>query len=171
MTATLTNPMRKIRVTKVTLNVGAGKNEDLLKKGLKLLGKLSPLTPVKTVTTKRIPTWGLRPGLQIGCKVTVREGADALLQRLLAAKGKTLSEKNFDTMGNFSFGIPEYIDIEGLEYDPDLKIIGLEAAVTLERPGYRVKRRKIDKRLVGKAHQVTKPEAIAFVRDLGITVT
>ncbi|HIG92971.1 MAG: large subunit ribosomal protein L5 [archaeon GW2011_AR9] len=164
------NPMRDIIIRKVTLNIGAGKNEDLLKKGLKLFQKLSPLAPVKTVTKKRIPEWGLRPGLQIGCMVTVREGAEKLLQRLLAAKEKTLSAKNFDTMGNFSFGIPEYIDIEGLEYDPDLKIIGLEVAVTLERPGYRVKRRRINTRSVGKKHQVTKEEAIAFVQSKGIKV-
>ena len=31
------NPMKQIKISKLTLNVGAGKNEDLLKKGLKLL--------------------------------------------------------------------------------------------------------------------------------------
>ena len=164
------NIMRKIRIAKVTLNIGAGKNEDHLKKGLKLLEKLAPSAPVKTITSKRIPGWGLRPGLAIGCKVTVRKNAEALLKRLLAAKRMILSATNFDTQGNFSFGIPEYIDIAGLEYDPDLKILGLEAAITLERPGFRVKRRKINPKLVGKAHRITAADAMAFVKHLGVEV-
>ena len=93
-----------------------------------------------------------------------------MLKRLLVAKENTLQEKNFDNNGNFSFGIPEYIDIEGLEYDPDLKIIGLEVAVTLERPGFRVKKRKVKSARIGKSHQITKQEAIAFVQQLGAEV-
>jgi len=164
------NLMKKIRVTKITLNIGAGKNEDLLKKGLKLLQKLSPLKPVKTVAKKRIPTWGLRPGLAIGCKVTIRKDAEKLLKRLLVAKENILSKKNFDAQGNFSFGIPEYIDIEGLEYDPDLKIMGLEVAVTLERPGFRNKHKKIKSTKVGDSHKITKEDAILFVQELGVEV-
>ena len=164
------NPMQDIKIEKLTINVGAGKNEDLLKKDLTLLQKLSPLKPVKTITKKRIPGWGLRPGLAIGCKVTARKDCQQLLKRLLVAKENTLQEKNFDNNGNFSFGIPEYIDIEGLEYDPDLKIIGLEVAVTLERPGFRVKKRKVKSARIGKSHQITKQEAIAFVQQLGAEV-
>ena len=165
------NPMMEIRISKVTLNIGAGKNEDLLKKGIVLLKKLSPLTPVKTFTQKRIPGWSLRPGLAIGCKVTVRKNTEELLKRLLVAKENILKEKCFDNNGNFSFGVPEYIDIEGLEYDPDLKILGLEAAVTLERPGFRIKKRKISNKAVGKDHLITKEEAIEFVKSkLGVEV-
>jgi len=168
--ATKQNNMKNIRIAKITLNIGSGKNEDMLKKGLKLLAKLSTVKPVKTISNKRIPTWGLRPGLEIGCKVTIRDGTKELLKRLLVAKENILSLKNFDNSGNFSFGIPEYIDIEGLEYDPDLKVMGLEAAVTLERPGYRVKKRKIKSSSVGKTHQVSKEDAIAFVKELGVEV-
>ncbi len=165
------NPMKEIRVAKVTLNIGAGKNEDLLKKGLVLMKKLTPLTPVKTITKKRIPGWGLRPGLAIGCKVTVRKEADKLLKRLLVAKENILSEKVFDDLGNFSFGIPEYIEIEGMEYDPDLKIIGLEVAVTLERPGFRVKKKKIASGIIGKKHLITKVEAINFIKkNFGVEI-
>src|SRR3989338_7409158 len=164
------NPMKKISISKLTLNIGAGKDEEMLKKGLKLLEKLSPLTPVKTVSKKRIPACGLRPGLVIGCKVTVRKDAEQLLKRLLVAKENTLSTKNFDNQGNLAFGISEYIDIEGLEYDPELKILGLEAAVTLERPGYRVKHRKVKPTVVGKNQIITQSEAINFVKSLGVEV-
>ncbi|MBS3123393.1 50S ribosomal protein L5 [Candidatus Woesearchaeota archaeon] len=164
------NKMKQIKIAKITLNIGAGKNEDMLKKGLKLLQKLTPQTPVKTLAKKRIPGWGLRQGLAIGCKVTVRKGAEELLRRLLVAKNNTLSQKNFDTEGNFSFGVPEYIDIQGLEYDPELKIMGLEAAVTLIRPGYRVKDRQLKAQKVGKKHIISKEEAINFIRSYGVKV-
>ncbi len=162
--------MKDIYIEKLTLNIGAGKNEDLLKKGLILFQKLAPQTPVKTVTKKRIPGWGLRPGLAIGVKVTIRKDAQPLLLRLLAAKKNILKKSNFDVQGNFSFGIPEYIDIKGLEYDHELKIIGLEVAVTLARPGFRVKRRQTKQGVIGRKHQITKEEAIAFVKGLGVEV-
>ncbi len=165
------NLMRKIRVTKITLNCGAGKNEALLEKGVKLLTKLSPVVPMKTKTTKRIPGWGLRPNLAIGCKATIRHGAKELLLRLLEAREMKLMAKQFDAQGNFSFGIAEYIDIPGLEYDPDLKIMGLEVAVSLERPGYSIKRRKVRSAKVGASHIVSKEDAIKFAREeLGITI-
>lgn len=161
---TETNPMREIRIAQISLNIGVGKEEDKLKKGLKLLKKISDQAPIQTTTKKRIPAWGLRPGLAIGCKVTVRKDKEEMLKNLLAAKENTLSDSNFDAQGNLSFGIPEYIDIPGIEYDPDLKIMGLEVAVTLERPGFRIKKRKIRSKKVGKKHQISKEEAIQFIQ-------
>ena len=156
--------MRKIRIEKITLNVGAGKDEDMLKKGLKLLKKLSGVEPLKAITKKRIPAWGLRPGLAIGCKITLRGlSAVELLKRLLKARENKLNIKQFDNEGNVSFGIPEYIDIPGLAYDPDIKIMGLEVAVTLERPGYHVKRRKVQRRSIPKSHRIGKEEAAQWM--------
>jgi len=160
-----TNKMKEISIAKVTLNIGAGKNEDMLNKGVKLLQKLSPIKPVKTFTKKRIPGWGLRPGLAIGAKATIRKDTEELLKRLFLAKEKRIANKSFDEMGNMSFGIQEYIDIGGLEYDPELKILGLEVAITLERPGYRVKKRRIRPTNIGKNQQVTKEQAIAFIQE------
>ena len=62
------------------------------------------------------------------------------------------------------------IDIEGLEYDPELRIMGLEAAVTLERPGFRVKKRVLKTAQIGKTHQISKDEAISFVKQMGVEV-
>lgn len=64
------NPMRNIRIEKVTLNIGAGKDQNKLDKARLLLKAITGIEPVKTVTQKRIPGWGLRPGLPIGCKIT-----------------------------------------------------------------------------------------------------
>lgn len=159
-----TNKMKGIKIAQLSLNIGVGKDDPKLKKALKLLGQITGLKSTPTKSTKRIPGWGLRPGLSIGCKVTVRKNTNQMLKRLLEAKENTLSRKNFDSTGNFSFGVPEYIDIEGMEYDPELKIMGLEVAVTLERPGYRIKKRKIKQKKIGKKHKINQEEAIEFVK-------
>lgn len=157
------NKMKEIRIEKVTLNIGAGKSPERLDKGIKLLQKITGLQPVKTFTSKRIPNWGLRPGLPIGCKLTLRKNMAAeLLKKLLAAKDNKLATKQFDNEGNLAFGIHEYIDIPGINYDPDVGIMGLEVCVTLERPGFRVKRRKIAKRKM-KSHKIKREDAIDFM--------
>jgi len=160
------NVMRRIKIEKVTLNIGVGKNPEKMEKAIKLLKKITNRKPVKTKTNKRIPAWEIRPGLEIGCKVTVRgKEAEELLKKLLEAKDNKLLERNFDDNGNLSFGIKEYIDIPGIKYDHDIGIIGLEVAVTLERPGFRIKRRKKAKKKIGKKHRITKQEAINFMKE------
>jgi large subunit ribosomal protein L5 len=165
------NPMQEIRIEKVTLNFGAGKDANKLEKGQKLLKNITGIPPVKTITNKRIAAWSLRPGLPIGCKITVRgEEAKALLVRLVKAKDDTILSKQFCESGTFSFGIPEYIDIPGAEYDPELGIMGFEVSVTLCRPGYRVKSRKIKPTKLPTHHKITKKEAIEFMtKEFGIT--
>ncbi|RME31735.1 50S ribosomal protein L5 [Candidatus Woesearchaeota archaeon] len=160
------NRMRAIRVEKLTLNVGAGKDQSLMQKAERLIEQLTGIKPVKTRTQKRIPGWGLRPGLPIGLKLTLRgKQAQELIPRLLAAKGLTLKPSNVDAAGNISFGIPEYIDIEGAKYDPEIGIIGLQVCITLERRGYRVKRRRIKAAAVGKHHRIKPEEAMQFMQE------
>ncbi len=160
------NVMRNLKLTKVTLNFGAGKNPQLLERGMLLLKKITGKDPVQTITQKRIPSWSLRPGLPIGAKITLRgEEAERILKQLLTAKENTLKESNFDNEGNFSFGIHEYIEIQGIKYDPDIGMLGLEVAATIERPGFRIKKRRMKKRKVPKKHRVTKEEAINFVKE------
>ena len=147
------NKMRNIRIEKVTLNVGAGKDQKKLDNGLKLLKNVAGTEPVKTFTNKRIPNWGLRPGLPIGCKVTLRKNkARDVLKKLVEAKSNLLKESQFDNNGNIAFGIHEYIDIAGVKYDPNMGIMGLEVCVTLERPGFRIRRRKIFNKSNRKRH-------------------
>ena len=159
------NPNQEVRIEKVTLNFGAGKEKVKLERGMKILEVIGGKKPVQTYAKKRIPTWGLRPGLPIGCKATFRKTAGSvLLKRLLAAKSFVLGEKNFDERGNVSFGVPEYIDVEGAKYDPEIGVIGFQVNVTLEKSGYRVKKRVYNKTSVGKNHVVKKDEAMAFMQ-------
>jgi large subunit ribosomal protein L5 len=159
------NKMKEIRIEKITLNIGIGEAGDKLEKASLLLEKITGLKPTLTSSEKRIPTWGVRPGLTIGTKITIRgEKAEELLKKFLVAVDDHLKPKNFDNQGNLSFGIPEYIEIPDLEYIPEVGIIGLEVAVTLERPGFRIKKRKYLKKKIPQKHRITKEESMEFMK-------
>ena len=160
------NNMKTIQVEKVTLNIGVGSPGDKLEKALRLLKNITGAKPVATTSNKRIPTWGVRPNLQIACKVTVRgKKAEILLANLLKAVDNKVDRRKFDKFGSFSFGIPEYIDIPSVEYDASIGVIGLEVAVTLARPGFRVKRRAILKRKISSSHKIITEDAIAYMKE------
>lgn len=166
------NPMRSIRIEKVVINVGIGepgerldKAEDMLKRIAKTITG-NDYKPVRTVAKKKIPKWGIRPGLKIGLKLTLRgEDAEKFLRAALEAVENKIPARSFDEHGNFSFGIREYIDLPGIKYDPKVGIFGMDVCVSLERPGYRVKRRKVRRAKVGKTHLITKDEAIQFIKE------
>jgi large subunit ribosomal protein L5 len=157
--------MTDIRIEKLTLNIGAGKDQALLEKGVKLLKNITGIDPVKCITTKRIPSWGVRPGLPIGAKITLRDKNQItnLLTRFLKAKGNKLPKSCFDNYGNVSFGIHEYIDVPELEYDPQIGIIGFQICITLERPGFSIKRQSVNDKKVGKKHLIKQDDAISFM--------
>jgi len=164
--------MNQIRVEKVTLNIGTGEPGDKLEKAMKLLSTISNEKPVQTTTKERIPTWNIRPGLAIGTKVTLRKKkAIELLKRLLDAVGHKISIKKFDRNGGLSLGIKEYLDIPGTKYDAKIGIIGLDAAITLERPGFRIKKRAYKKSNIPQRHLISKEEAIDFIkREFNVVV-
>lgn len=166
------NPMRNIGVDKITLNIGAGEPGPNLERGKKILNKIAGNKVVVTKTRKRT-TFGGGKGRPIGAKVTLRgRQATELLKTLLQAVDNRLRPAQFDSNGNFSFGIAEYISIPGIKYDPDIGILGMDVCVTLERPGFRVKRRRIKPRKVGKKHRIIREEAMEWSRKaLGIEIT
>lgn len=159
------NNMKQIKIEKVTLNIGVGEPGDKLEKASKLLTHITGMKPVQTETLERIPTWNIRPHLKIASKVTLRgKKAHDLLIRLLKAVNSKLPERKFDKYGNLSFGIPEYIDIADVEYNAQLGMYGLDVAVTLQRTGFRIKRRKIKQARIPKKHKIAKQEAIDFIK-------
>ena len=163
--------MREIRIEKVTLSIGSGIQEENNKKAIALLKLITGKKPVQSLAKKRIAQWKIRPGLPIGAKVTLRKDAALeALGNLLKAVDNKVSKKKFTEAG-FSFGVPEYIDIPGVKYDPKIGILGLNVAVTLERPGYRIKKRKLQKKKIPKSAAMTAQDAIKFAREeLGVNV-
>ncbi len=162
----MVNKMRELRIEKITLNMCFGNEQEKIDKGMILLERITGSKPVKTRAKKRIPTWNIRPGLPIGCKVTLRGNrADDVLKRLIVAKDKKVNSSSFDEFGNMSFGVPEYIDIPNVKYDPDLGILGLQVCVTFERAGFRIKKRRLRKANLSKGHCISKQEVISFVEN------
>ena len=114
---------------------------------------------------KRIPDFGVRPGLEVGTRVTLRgDKAIQLLRRLLAAEDNKIKRKQV-TENHFSFGIKEYIEIPGVEYQRDIGIRGLNVTVVFVRPGLRVKRKKIKAGHVPHRQFVPAEEIIKFMED------
>ena len=92
------NIMRKIRIDKIVLNVGG--TADTLDKGYRLLKFLTGKKPAKIKSKKRIPTWGVRPGLEVGAVVTLRKDYMDFLKKMLISfdnvlKKKQMSENNY----------------------------------------------------------------------------
>jgi large subunit ribosomal protein L5 len=158
--------MRKLRIDKVTVNMGVGEGGERLAKAEALLEKLTEQKPTKTYAKSTNPTFGIRKGLPIGCKVTLRgERAEKFLERALQAIGRKIKLSSFDKYGNVSFGIREHIDLPGVKYDPAIGIYGMDVCLTIERPGFRVKRRKIRPSKVGRSHLVNREEAVEFLKN------
>ncbi len=161
-----TNPMRRPHISKITVNIGVGEGGEKLAKAEAILQKLTAQKPVKTLARVTNPTFEIRKGLPIGCIVTLRgEKSEAFLKKALEAVEHTVKEASFDDTGNVSFGVKEHIDIPGIKYDPSVGIFGMDVAVTIERPGYRIKRRRVGKKPVSKHHRLTKEDAIRFMEE------
>ena len=93
------------------------------------------------------------------------------LRRAFAVRDNRLPEYVFDRFGNFSFGIADYTDFEGMKYDPEIGVFGMDVSVSLVRPGYRVSQRRVAPGPIPRQHRVTKDEALAFVKvSFGVEV-
>jgi ribosomal protein L5 len=70
-TQTQENLMRKISIEKVTLSCGGTEQE--LEKGKKLLQLIAGKRKIQIIASrKRIPAFSVRPGLEVGARVTIR---------------------------------------------------------------------------------------------------
>ena len=161
-----TNPLRVVRIEKVTLNIATGKSGEPLEKAKKVLTQLTNKTPTTKQAKKAIKDFGVRKGEPIAAVVTLR-GKDAgeFLKRALEAVSNKMNERSFDDYGNVSFGIKEHIEIPGTRYVPELGIFGATIHVTLGRPGYRIRSRAIRPSKIGRNHYVSKQDAVKFMQN------
>ncbi len=119
----MTNVMRIPKITRVVLSAGAvDKDLEKAKKLLEIVSeKKAQIT--KSGARARIPAFGVKPKMELGTSVTLRnQDAVEMLRKLLGAIDNKLKISSIDK-NNFSFGIPEYINIPGIKY---LREIGIE---------------------------------------------
>jgi large subunit ribosomal protein L5 len=164
------NTMRRIEVDKVVINMGVGESGERLAKAEKVLKSIVGQKPIKRKSKKTIQPFGIKKGEAIACNVTLRGArADDFLKRSFKIQNK-LYTSQFDTLGNFSFGIEEHTDF-GFRYDPAVGIFGMDVSVALKRPGYRIKERKIQKKKLPKKQRINKVDVIAFLQqEYGVEV-
>ena len=159
-------PVFPVRIEKVTVNIGVGEAGEKLRKAEKVLKNLTGQKPVRTISKINNKELGVRKGLPIGCKVTLRgEKAVRFLEKALKTRENKIADYAFDDKGNLSFGIPDYTLIEGQKYDPEIGIFGMDVCITMERPGYRVKRRRIKPHKIPRRHRVTVEETMRFLSE------
>lgn len=162
----MSDEMRGIRLEKAVINIGVGDAGERLLKAEKVMGMVTGRKPVRTVAKTTNRDLGIRKGMQIGVKVTIRgKDAEEFVRKALDIRENRIPEWSFDKWGNFSFGIQDYTDFPGMKYDPEIGIFGLDVCVTLGRPGCRIKSRRVLKRSVPKVHRVTKAEGQEFARS------
>lgn len=135
----LTNPMQLPRVEKVVLNVGMGeaaKTPKVLDAVVAELAQITGQRPVVTRAKKAISNFGLRAGMPVGVRVTLRgarmyEFLDRFINlavpRVRDFRG--LSNRSFDGRGNYTIGIKEQMVFPEIDYDKVEKIHGMDITV------------------------------------------
>jgi large subunit ribosomal protein L5 len=158
-------PMRKPLIAKVVVDMCTGSGEQL-NRASTILEELTNQTPVQSRAKQTVREFGIRRKEPIAVRVTLRdEKATGFLEKALKAKEDVLLIKNWDDSGNFAFGISEHIDIPDVKYDPELGIQGMNVTVCVERPGYRVKRRRKQRAKIPYRHRLTPEESMVFIKS------
>ncbi len=158
------NPMREIKLAKVVVHISVGKSGEMLEKAKRVLQEITGQKPCTKQAKMTIKEFGISEGEPIACLATLRGNrAAAFLKRGLEAISNTLKRSSFDENGNFAFGIKEHIEIPGTKYVPELGIFGMDIIGTLERPGFRIKRRRIRPSRIGKSHKISREDAVNFL--------
>jgi large subunit ribosomal protein L5 len=158
--------MRVIKIDKIVVNIGVGESGERLVKAQKVLQMLTNRKPIETISKTTNKDLNIRKDQPIGCKVTIRgTDADEFIKKALWVKNNRITGYSFDPSGNFSFGVPDYTEFEGMKYDPDIGVFGMDVTVTLARAGKRVRIRKRKPAKIPPRHRINKAEGIEFIRN------
>jgi large subunit ribosomal protein L5 len=153
------------KIEKITINIGVGEAGERLTKAETVLKGLTGHISVKTLSKTTNKDWGLRKRMPLGCKVTLRgKDANNFLTEALKTRENKISDYSFDEQGNLSFGIPDHTLFKNQKYDPKIGIFGMDVSITMERAGYRVKKRRIAPGHIPKRHQVKKEDTMQFFK-------
>jgi large subunit ribosomal protein L5 len=133
------NPHEVPTIEKVVVNVGvgeAGRNQKLLDSVIDEIRTITGQQPVITRARKSISNFGLREGMPVGVKVTLRkvrmyEFLDRLVSvaipRIRDFRG--LPTRSFDGRGNYTIGVKEQTIFPEIDYDKVNEVHGMDITV------------------------------------------
>jgi len=133
------NIMQVPGVVKVVVNMGVGdaaKDSKLIEGAVRDLGAITGQKPIVTKARKSIAQFKLREGMPIGAHTTLRgdrmwEFLDRLvttaLPRIRDFRG--LSPKQFDGLGNYTFGLTEQSMFHEIDQDKIDRVRGMDITV------------------------------------------
>ncbi len=133
------NIMQVPGVVKVVVNMGVGdaaKDSKLIEGAVRDLGAITGQKPIVTKARKSIAQFKLREGMPIGARTTLRgdrmwEFLDRLvttaLPRIRDFRG--LSPKQFDGLGNYTFGLTEQSMFHEIDQDKIDRVRGMDITV------------------------------------------
>lgn len=164
MTLEDVHEMRRPVIEKVVVHMSIGEGGRELQNAEEMLEGITGQETVRTNAKQSNPEFGIRQGDPIGCMVTLRgDRAEEFLSEALEIAGG-VPRSSFDEFGNFSFGIEEHTDFEGMEYDPEVGIFGMDVTAALARKGKRVERRGKMPRDIPEDQRLDADDAAAFVQ-------
>ena len=154
------NPMRRIQIEKIVINIGVGQAGEQLIKGEKVLEMITGRKAARTRSKTQNKELGIRVGMPIGAKVTLRgKSAEEFLKSALYIRNNKISWYSFDPEGNFSFGVQDYTSLPNQKYSPEIGIFGMDVCVTLRRPGGRITKRRRARGHVPRHHRIDAKQA------------
>ncbi|MFW5980652.1 MAG: 50S ribosomal protein L5 [Halanaerobiaceae bacterium] len=133
------NIMDVPKVEKVVVNVGIGdakEDPNLLDSVVEDISKITGQKPVVTRAKKAVANFGIREGMPIGVKATLRgEKMNEFLYKLINAAlprirdFRGVSAESFDGRGNYSLGISEHVVFPEVSVEESEKVHGLEVTI------------------------------------------
>lgn len=135
------NPLQAPKLKKIAINMGIGEGAHdikLLDSASSELAQITGQKPLITRAKKSVANFKIKKGDPIGCKVTLRgtrmfEFFDRFLNVALprVRDFRGLSEKSFDSNGNYTIGIVEQVIFPEIDYDKVIKVRGMDLTFTI----------------------------------------
>lgn len=130
------NPMQVPRLKKICINRGVGEaseNQKALDDAVEEIRKITGQHPSVTHAKKSIASFGIREGMPIGVKVTLRDARmyeffDRLVTLALPniRDFEGVPDRSFDGHGNYTLGIDEQIIFPEIDVDNVDRISGMD---------------------------------------------
>lgn len=132
----LENPNQVPRLSKIVLNIGLGeaaKTPRLVEVAAEELAQVTGQKAVVTRAKKAIANFGLRAGMPVGCRVTLRGArmyefldrfVNLSIPRIRDFRG--LPTRSFDGRGNYTFGVKEQMIFPEIDFDKVESVHGMD---------------------------------------------